>query len=151
PAPRHESGRAKAASQTLSRIDRVGKRLVRWKDRAMPRCAMRCGGVPAISWPSKRIRPDVGASCPVSKLKKVVFPAPFGPITECSEPSSTSSVTALTAVRAPKDLVRRSVLTRGIGSHAGGRAMGRAPGPETRPRLHDPAPEEQPHDDESDA
>ena len=91
----------------MSRIDRVGKMLVRWNDRAIPRWAMRCGGVPAMSRPSKMIRPDVGACWPVSKLKNVVLPAPFGPITECSEPSSTSSVTALTATRAPKDLVRR--------------------------------------------
>ena len=46
----------------------------------------RAGGVPAMSRPSKMIRPDVGASCPVSRLKNVVLPAPLGPMTECSEP-----------------------------------------------------------------
>src|SRR6266581_4342398 len=111
----------------------------------MPRCAMPCGGVPAMSCPSKTIRPDVGASWPVSRLKNVVLPAPLGPITECSEPSSTSSVTALTATRAPKDFVSRSVLTRGIGPCRGVRG---APRPEARPRLDHPAPKEQHHDDE---
>src|SRR5207249_494400 len=106
----------------------------------MPRCAMPCGGVPAMSCPSKTIRPDVGASCPVSRLKNVVLPAPLGPMTECSEPSSTASVTALTATRAPKDFVSRSVLTRGT-----------APHPEARPRLDHPAPKEQDHDHEGDA
>src|SRR6266545_4094198 len=113
-------------------MESVGKMLVRWNERAMPRCATPCGGVPAMSRPSKTIRPEVGACCPVSRLKNVVLPAPLGPITECSEPSSTSIVTSLTAVRAPNDLVRRSVLTRGIG-----------PDP--------PAPEEEHHDHEGDA
>src|SRR5690349_14052136 len=38
-------------------------------------------------------------------LKKVVFPAPFGPITLTMLPLSTSSVTSLTAVRPPKRFV----------------------------------------------
>src|SRR6185503_5785897 len=123
----------------------------RWNERAMPRCAMRWGGVPAMSRPSKRIRPEVGACWPVSRLKNVVLPAPLGPMTECSDPSSTSRVTSLTAVRAPKDLVRRSVLTRGIEPHPAGRPARRPPRPETRPRLDHPAPKEQHHDHEGDA
>src|SRR5262249_35044708 len=114
----------------------------------MPRWATPCGSVPAMSRPSKMIRPAVGECCPVSRLKKVVFPAPLGPITECSEPSSTSIVTALTAVSPPKDLVRRSVLTRGIGPYRSGCVARRAPRPEARPRLDHPTPEEQHHDDE---
>src|SRR5262244_4275760 len=116
----------------------------------MPRWATPCGGVPAMSRPSKMIRPEVGVCCPVSRLKKVVFPAPFGPITECSEPSSTSMVTPLTAVSAPKDFVRRSVLMRGIGPYRGGRPACSAPRPEARPRLDHSAPEEEHHHDESD-
>src|SRR5215469_8157317 len=117
----------------------------------MPRWATPCGGVPAMSRPSKMIRPDVGVCCPVSRLKKVVFPAPLGPITECSEPSSTSIVTALTAVSAPKDFVRRSVLMRGIGPDPFGRAAGGAPRPEARPCLDHPTPEEEHDDDEGHA
>src|SRR5882672_6496623 len=131
-------------------MDSVGKMLVRWKERAMPRWAILCGGVPAMSRPSKMMRPAVGASCPVSRLKKVVLPAPLGPITACRAPSWTSRVTALTAVSAPKALVSPSVLTRGIGLHGGGPA-GRAPRPEARPRLDDAAAEEQHHDDEGHA
>src|SRR5574342_630634 len=124
--------------------------LVRWNERAMPRCATPCGGGPAMSRPSKTIRPEVGACCPVSRLKNVVLPAPLGPMTEWSDPASTSIVTSLTAVRAPKDFVRRSVLTRGIGPYPGWRPMRRAPRPEARPRLDDPAPEEEHHDHEGD-
>src|SRR5215510_9815884 len=114
----------------------------------MPRWATPCGGVPAMSRPSKMIRLDVGVCCPVSRLKKVVFPAPLGPITECSEPSASSIVTALTAVSAPKYLVRRSVLTRGIGAYRFRCAARGTPRPEARPRLDHPTPEEQHHDDE---
>src|SRR5438445_11020561 len=118
-------------------MDRVGKILVRWNERAMPRRATPCGGVPAMSRPSKTIRPDVGASCPLSKLKSVVLPAPLGPMTECSEPSSTANVTALTATRAPKDFVSRSVLTRGM-----------TPRLVSGPCIDDPAAKKHHHDDE---
>ena len=37
-------------------------------------------------------------------LKKVDFPAPFGPITECIEPTSTSKFTLFTADTFPKFL-----------------------------------------------
>ena len=42
---------------------------------------------------------------PVSRLKSVVFPAPLGPMIECSVPASMSRLTSLTAVRAPNDLL----------------------------------------------
>src|SRR6266849_9518950 len=116
----------------------------------MPRCATLCGGVPAISRPSKMMRPDVGVSCPVSRLKNVVLPAPLGPITECRAPSWTSRVTALTAVRAPKALVSPSALRSGIGPNGGRPPPRRAPRPEARPRLHHAAAEEQHHDHERD-
>ena len=45
---------------------------------------MRCAGVPVMSLPSKRILPEVGGKVPVSRLKSVVLPAPFGPMIECS-------------------------------------------------------------------
>src|SRR5262249_3086486 len=126
----------------------LGKMLVRWNERAMPRRATRCGGVPAMSRPSKTIRPEVGASCPVSRLKKVVLPAPLGPMTEWSDPSRTSMVTLSTAVKAPNSLVSRSVLTRDIDLSGGGGASRRPPRPEARPCLDHTAPEEEHHDHE---
>src|SRR5260370_17844376 len=116
----------------------------------MHRWATPCGGVPAMSCPSKMIRPEVGVCCPVNRLKNVVFPAPLGPITECSEPSSTSIDTSLTAVSAPKDLVRRSVLTRGISLYQARRAARGARDPEARPRLGHSAPADQHHDHKGD-
>jgi hypothetical protein len=97
---------AKAATQTFSRSESAGNTLVRWKERAMPRCATRCAGVPVILRLSKKMSPDVGANVPVSRLKSVVLPAPLGPMIECSVPASTPSVTRSTALSAPKDLLR---------------------------------------------
>ena len=37
------------------------------------------GGIPARSWPSRKICPDVGVSKPASMRIKVVFPEPDGP------------------------------------------------------------------------
>ncbi len=42
----------------------------------------------------------------MSRLKSVVFPAPFGPMIECSRPASSARLTSSTAVSAPKDFVR---------------------------------------------
>ena len=46
----------------------------------MPFCEIRLGGSPAMSSPLNRIRPEVGRSTPVRQLKKVLLPAPFGPM-----------------------------------------------------------------------
>src|SRR5204863_3381240 len=46
----------------------------------MPRSVIAWGGLPVTSSPSKTILPAVGRYTPVSMLKKVVLPAPLGPI-----------------------------------------------------------------------
>ena len=97
---------AKAATQTLSSSENAGNTLVRWNERARPRWAMRLAGVPVISLPSKMILPEVGGKVPVSRLKSVVLPAPFGPMIECRLPASMARLTSFTATRAPKDLLR---------------------------------------------
>ena len=51
-----------------------------WKVRPMPSCARACGASRLIWVPRRRTSPSVGASWPLSKLKKVVLPAPFGPM-----------------------------------------------------------------------
>src|SRR5271165_4752208 len=65
---------------------------------------MRCGGLPAISRPSKRIEPAVGARVPDSMLKIVLLPDPFGPISPRISPSPTANETPLTAVNPPNRL-----------------------------------------------
>ena len=49
-------------------------------------CAKTCAGRPVRSSPPSRSRPAVGASTPESAWKKVVLPAPFGPIMPTSSP-----------------------------------------------------------------
>ena len=68
----------------------------------MPLLMMRCGARPAISAPSNRIDPAVGASVPDSMLKIVLLPEPFGPIRPRISPCSTLNDTLLTAVKPPK-------------------------------------------------
>ena len=46
----------------------------------MPFCEILLGGRPVMSSPLNRMRPLVGRSTPVRQLKKVLLPAPFGPM-----------------------------------------------------------------------
>ncbi len=79
-----------------------------WKVRATPRGVMTSGRARVMFLPSSLIRPEVGRIRPVSMLKKVVLPAPFGPITETIECAGMSNDTSLTAVRPPNRLMIRS-------------------------------------------
>src|SRR3989442_10437214 len=65
-----------------------------------------------MSSPSKTMRPPVGRRRPVRQLKKVLLPAPFGPMRARTSPRRTSRVTPLRAVRPPKRIVRPSVRSR---------------------------------------
>src|SRR5262245_13879299 len=66
-----------------------------------------------MSAPSKRMRPALGASSPVSCAMSVVFPAPFGPMTAWSSPRGTSSEIASEATTPPKRLVNASIWSSG--------------------------------------
>src|SRR5208337_2307649 len=59
------------------------------------------GARPSMRLPSNRISPSSGRESPESALKKVVFPAPFGPIMEKMRPLSMEKLSLLTAVRPP--------------------------------------------------
>ena len=54
-----------------------------------------------MSFPSNRMRPELGDEEPLIILKNVVLPAPFGPITARNSPGSTVIDTSLTAIRLP--------------------------------------------------
>ena len=69
--------------------------------RPRPRRARRCAGSCEISSPRNLMLPVVGTK-PVMPSMKVVFPAPFGPMSPTSWPSSTVKSTASTARRPPK-------------------------------------------------
>ena len=74
-----------------------------WNVRAMPRPASLSGEKPVIGLPSK---PDLAArravSSPVTRLNRVVLPAPFGPMMLTSSPLARSRSMSSTAVRPPK-------------------------------------------------
>src|SRR5262249_35718027 len=74
---------------------------------------MRSGGSPVMSSPSRRMRPPVGRSTPVTQLKKVLLPAPLGPMRARISPGMTDSVTPLRAVRPPNRTVSPSTRRRG--------------------------------------
>src|SRR5579859_966348 len=64
-----------------------------------------------MSWPASSTRPESGRKAPVTRLKNVVLPAPLGPITAVSEPSSKFRLTPFMALTPPKDLRRFSMLS----------------------------------------
>src|SRR6516164_7172016 len=66
-----------------------------------------------MSAPSRRICPALGRSAPVTRLTKVVLPAPFGPINACRAPCSSRNSTALATVSAPKLLCSPRVSSAG--------------------------------------
>src|SRR5438132_4399482 len=65
------------------------KRRMFWKVRQMPSAVRRYAGRSPISLPSKRMCPASALSAPVTRLKKVVLPAPFGPMIAWIPPAST--------------------------------------------------------------
>jgi hypothetical protein len=94
---------------TFSSVFRFGKSWTFWNVRARPSPAMRCGGQPVISVPSKRMLPAVGTSSPEIMLNVVVLPAPLGPIIAVTPPRLSESDTCETATRPPNRIVIRSV------------------------------------------
>ena len=79
----------------------------------MPAREIRFGGNPVMSAPLSRMRPEVGRSTPVTQLKKVLLPAPFGPMMARISPRRISRLTLLSAVRPPKRMVSASVRSTG--------------------------------------
>ena len=63
--------------------------------------------------PAKRIAPRSARRKPVTTLKKVLLPEPFGPITPTISPGRTSMAWFLSATRLRKDLVRPLVRSSG--------------------------------------
>src|SRR5581483_263662 len=104
-----------------------GRMFVIWYERAIPAREIRFGGRPAMSCPSKTMRPAVGRRTPVRQLKNVDLPAPLGPMIARISPGTALKFTPLSAVRPPNRTVRPSV--RRIEADApGGIAGGAGPG-----------------------
>ena len=100
-----------AASQIFSRTARPSNTLGTWVLMPMPRRAISWAWALEMSWPRNSTRPWLGASWPVSILKNVLLPAPFGPIRQRSSPSSSAKLTSRTA-RTPPKFTPRSMVWR---------------------------------------
>src|SRR5215475_10795608 len=74
------------------------------KTRTRPARATRSPRHPSIRRPAKRMVPRSGLRKPEARLKTVVLPAPFGPITAVIEPSATAKEAPSTAATPPKAL-----------------------------------------------
>src|SRR4029079_6183477 len=97
-------------SSTLS----LESTLVSWKVRTMPIRATLNHPTPLSDVPLNDQSPWSGWSKPVSRLKNVVLPAPFGPISAVITPRWISTWSTSTAVRPPN--VRRTPSATTIGS-----------------------------------
>src|SRR5258706_11446413 len=87
-----------------------------WKVRPTPRCQMSRGLRPISSLPSSWIEPASARSWPLTILKVVDLPAPFGPISASSSPAATSKLTPSTARLPPNDLPRSVTFNSAMGS-----------------------------------
>ena len=87
----------------------------------MPFCEILLEDRPVMSSPLKTMRPPVGRSTPVRQLKKVLLPAPFGPMMARTSSRATSKLTWLSAARPPKRTVSSSVVR--IGADAAPRPV----------------------------
>ena len=79
-----------APRATLSSTLRSPSRRTCWKVRPRPSAANARDGLPCIGWPINTTCPSVGSSTPEIMLKKVLLPAPLGPISACTSPARTS-------------------------------------------------------------
>src|SRR5450830_2146707 len=82
----------------------------------MPSRATWSGRRPVTSWPLNRMRPELGRCVPAIRLKKVVLPAPFGPMMALTWPRSKRVLTWSTAVRPKNSLVRSIISSMGFAS-----------------------------------
>ena len=76
----------------------------------MPFCEILSDDSPVTSSPLKMMRPLVGRSTPVRQLKKVLLPAPFGPMMAWVLPRSIAKLTLDSAASPPNCTDRFSVL-----------------------------------------
>src|SRR5664280_315064 len=87
---------------TFSPADRVPKSSRRWKVRASPSLARRCGFIRVMSVSCRCTVPRSGVWRPLMTLNSVVLPAPFGPMSPVTVPASTVRLASLSAATPPK-------------------------------------------------
>jgi len=131
--------RERIAERTFSTSVRSSQTRGIWKERTSPARARSWTGDPCSDFPSKTISPDVASSTPVSRLTKVVLPAPFGPMMPTISPLSTSKSIPSTALRSPNSLVRPWVSGTDISAHLRGLASVESCGGSARRCLEMPS------------
>src|SRR5687767_3517479 len=97
---------AGAARRTFSSAEYSSKTFISWNDRATPRRAIAYGGRPVMSSPPRTTLPRSGRTPPVSTLKHVVLPAPFGPMMPLNRPSGKARLMSSRTTWSPKRLCR---------------------------------------------
>ena len=97
---------AETAAIRFSATVMVGKQFATWKARPMPRFMRSTRDSRITSSPSSRTCPESGGKAPLMRLKKVLLPAPLGPITADSEPEGKVIDTSSMAWTPPNALVR---------------------------------------------
>src|SRR3954468_16037805 len=102
----------------------------------MPRRTTAGAESPAMSSPSSRMRPASGRIAPEMRLKKLVLPAPLGPITAVNDPAVKCRLTSLIALTPPKDFCRFSTFSMSA-LVLWCRTFCRGSGRILRPRLYD--------------
>ena len=92
---------ASAASSTFSRTVKDPNSSMRWNVRPSPSRARRAGLSAVTSRPPSRTTPSSGFWKPQHTLNRVVFPAPFGPISPVIRPTGASTPTPPRATSPP--------------------------------------------------
>src|SRR5919202_1145333 len=101
--------RAWSPTRTLSSTLMRPNRATFWKVRAMPRRMTWCGRKRSSSWPSKRMAPAEGWYRRLMQLKRLVLPAPFGPISPTIWLAAMSNETWSSAATPPKRMLRSAM------------------------------------------
>ena len=133
-APRAGAGSSRTARPACARAGRpsrsrarvmVANRRMFWNVRAMPSAVILSGRMPGDVLARRRRSAGVGLYRPVSMLKKVVLPAPLGPMIETIERRGIEKSTSLTATRPPKAFDTSVAVSSG-GCRGAGAARSRA-------------------------
>src|SRR5688500_12156803 len=101
----------KAGTSTFSRTVSSSNGRSVWKVRPHPARALRKGGERVTSRSNRKTFPARGRTKPVRALKRVVLPAPFGPMSPRISPVRRDRDTLSTAVTPPKRTVIPSALS----------------------------------------
>src|SRR3989454_2896668 len=111
--PARASPRMAAPSCRLSSTVMSGKRSRAWETWTIPRRNVRCGGWPAMSCPSRRMRPALGRMKPLIVFRAGDLPLPFAPSRATISPRRTARSTPRRTWMGPYPATRLSTARSG--------------------------------------